>query len=193
MTGAIDNVNYCIYLKASSNPILRLVYDLIHKGLTQNVLRQRVSILKTYYACKPQVQTHLRVVSYNIDALDNIANVVKKVLATESSVINIIKCNSCNDRTYPTIVLEPNHAIIGKEGFGSLEKSLGFRSLIYQVHCGDPCLGKYTWFKELRKHIFIELDIRPDIRYLTGLTCRIEQMPTTLHLQYNEETNFEYR
>ncbi|KMQ86377.1 kda protein in nof-fb transposable element, partial [Lasius niger] len=53
MTGAIDDVNYCAYLEASGNPTLRLVYDFIHKGLTQNVLRQRVLILKTYYACKP--------------------------------------------------------------------------------------------------------------------------------------------
>lgn len=131
MTGAIDDVNYCTYLEASGNSTLRLVYDLIHKELTQNVLRQRISILKTYYACKPQVQTHLRVVSYNIDALDNIANVVKKILAIEPSVINTIKCNGCNGRSYSTVVLEPNHAIIGKEGFGSLEKALGFRSPIY--------------------------------------------------------------
>lgn len=56
MTGAIDDFNYCAYLEASGNPTLRLVYDFIHKGLTQNVLRKRVLILQTYYACKPQVQ-----------------------------------------------------------------------------------------------------------------------------------------
>lgn len=152
MTWAINDINHWVYLKASNNSALRLVYDLIHKGLTQNMLRQRVSILKTYYSCKSQVQTHLRVISYNIDALDNIANVVNKVSATKPNVINTIKCNNC--RTYSTIILEPNHEIIGKESFGSLEKFLGFRSPIYQVHLGIPAKGKCTWFKEPKKTYF---------------------------------------
>lgn len=94
---------------------------------------------------------------------------------------------------YPTIVLEPNHKIIAKEGFSSLEKSLSFRSPIYQIRCSDPCLGKYTWFREPRIHIFIELDIRPNIQYKTGLNCKLKQLPTTLSLQYDENTKFEYR
>lgn len=126
MTGGIDDINYCAFLKASSNSTLHLVYNLIQKGLTQDVLRKRVLILKSYYVSKPQIQTNLRVVSYTIDALDNIANIVRETLTTEPSIKNTTKCTGCKGKTYPTVVLEPNHKIIGKEGFGSLEKSLGF-------------------------------------------------------------------
>lgn len=192
MTGAIDDVNYCAFLEASSNPTLQLVYNLINKGVTQYVLRQRTLILKSYYVCEPQVQTDLRIVSYKIDAFDNIANVVRKILATEPSIKNMTKCTSCKGRIYPTVILEPNHKIIGKEGFGSLEKSLFFRSPIYKVCCENPCLGKYTWFREPRIHIFIELDIRPNLQS-TSLSCMLKQMPTTIRLQCDENTSFEYR
>jgi len=123
-----------------------------------DVLRERVLILKSYYVCKPEIQTHLRVLSYTIDALDNIANVVKKILQTEPSIKNTTKCTDCKDNKFSIVVLEPNHKIIGKKGFGSLEKSLGFLSSIHNIRCNDPCLGQYTWFREKSIHIFIELD-----------------------------------
>ncbi|EZA47774.1 hypothetical protein X777_15192 [Ooceraea biroi] len=141
--------------------------------------------------CEPQVQTDLTVVSYRIDALDNIANVVRKTLATEPSIKNTTKCTSCKGRTYPTVVLEPNHKIIGKEGFRSLEKSLFFRSPSYHIRCKDPCLGKYTLFKEPGIYIFIELDIRPNLQS-NSLSCMLDRMPTTLGLQCDENT-IEYR
>ncbi|CAL1672428.1 unnamed protein product [Lasius platythorax] len=178
MTGAID-INYQAFLKASSNPTLQLVYNLVQKGVTQYVLRQRILILKNYYNCTPQVQTDLRIVSYMIDAFDNIANVTK-ISWTQSLV-------------YRTRKNAPNHKIIAKEGFSSLEKALSFRSPIYKIRCCDPCLGKYTLFREPRIHIFIELDIRPNIQCKIGLNCRVEQLPTTLKFQYNDDESFEYR
>lgn len=157
------------------------------------MLRQRVLILKNYYNCTPQVQTDLKIVSYMIDSFDNIANVAKNILTTEPSMQNTKKCTGCNVTTFPTVILAPNHKIIAKEGFSSLEKALGFRSPIYKIRCCDPCLGKYTWFREPRIHIFIELDIRPNNQYKIGLNCRVEQLPTTLKFQCDEDENFEYR
>jgi len=133
MTGAIDNINYQAFLKASSNPTLQLVFNLVQKGVTQYVLRQRILILKNYYNCTPQVQRDLRIVSYMIDAFDNIANVTKNILDTEPSIQNTKKCTSCNVTTFPTVILGPNHKIIAKEGFSSLEKALSFRSPIYKI------------------------------------------------------------
>ncbi|XP_077270779.1 uncharacterized protein LOC143901979 [Temnothorax americanus] len=159
----------------------------------QYVLRQRVLILKNYYDCTPQVQTDRRIVSYTIDCDDNIASMTKNILTTEPSIQNTKKCTGCNVTTFPTVILQPNHKIIAKEGFSSLEKALDFRSPIYKIRCCDPCLGKYTWFREPRIHIFIEFDIRPNIQCKTGLNCRLEQLPTTLKFESDEDKSFEYR
>jgi len=193
MTGAIDDINYQAFLKASSNPTLQLVFNLVEKGVTQYVLRQRVLILKNYYNCTPQVQTNRRIVSYMIDSFDNIANVTKHILTTEPSIQNTKKCTGCNVTRFPTVILGSNHKIIANEGFSSLEKALGFKSPIYKIHCCDPCLGKYTWFREPRNHLFIELDIRPNIQCKIGLNCRVEQLPTILKFQCNEDESFEYK
>ncbi|EZA48656.1 hypothetical protein X777_13258, partial [Ooceraea biroi] len=73
----------------------------------------------------------------------------------------------------------------------SLEKSLFFRSPSYHIRCKDPCLGKYTLFKEPGIYIFIELDIRPNLQS-NSLSCMLDRMPTTLGLQCDENT-IEYR
>lgn len=139
------------------------------------------------------MQTVLRIVSYTIDSFDSIANVTKNILTTESNIHNTKKCTGCNVTTFPTVILGPNHKIIVKEGFSSLEKALGFTSPIYKIRCCDPCLGKYTWFKEPRIHILIELDIRPYIQCNIGLNYKVEQLPTTIKLQCNEDKSSEYR
>jgi hypothetical protein len=157
------------------------------------VFRERVLILKNLYSCKPHIQTKVRVVSYVIDATDSIANIINKTLVSEPSVRNTEICSHCEGRTYETITLAPNHKNITNKGFGYLETALHFRSPIFNIKCRDPCVGKYTWLREPRNHIMIELDIRSDITYTTGKTCSLKQMPATLTLKHGEDISSKYR
>lgn len=140
MTAAIDDVNYFNFLKGSKNCTLRLVYNIIEKGATQAVFRERALILKNLYPCQPHMQTKIQVVSYVIHATDNIANLTHKTLFSEPSVRNTEICSHCEGRTYETIVLAP---IIVNKGFSYLETALCFRSPIFNIKCCDPCMGAF--------------------------------------------------
>ncbi|KAL0130293.1 hypothetical protein PUN28_002128 [Cardiocondyla obscurior] len=139
------------------------------------------------------MQTKIQVVSYVIDAVDNIANLAKKTLFSEPSVCNTEICSLCDGRTYNDILIAPNHKIIVKKGFSYLKTVLNFYSPIFRIKCHEPCMGVYTWLRRPQIHIMIELDIRSNLQCVTGHSCLIKEMPTTLQLEHDKNISSKYK
>lgn len=161
MTSALDDLKYAHILEKSSNATLQFTSTMINTGLTKDIYQKRVMLLKNLkYPCIPEIHMTNRILSYSMDALDSIVNVVKKTLNSYPSVYVTENCSECSERSYSIPCLDPNHKKIVKKGFEALEEALDFRPCIYNVKC-QQCNGKLLLKEKLNFHIFIDLDIRP--------------------------------
>lgn len=196
MTSALDDPKYARILENSSNATLQFTWTLINTGLTKEIYLKRAMLLKHLkYPCIPEIHTTNRILSYSMDALDSIVNVVKRTLDSYPSVYVTENCSECSDRSYSIPCLDPNHKKILMKGFGALEEALDFRPCIYNVKCQE-CNGKLLLQKKLNFHIFIDLDIRsctPLGIAKNGLQCKLTQLPATIRLQIEEESWVTYR
>ncbi|KAM0736948.1 hypothetical protein ACS0PU_000041 [Formica fusca] len=92
MTGALDDPRYAQILEKSSNATLQFTWTLINTGLTKEIYLKRAMLLKHLrYPCIPEVHTTNRILSYSMNALDSIANVVKRTLDSYPSVYILLK------------------------------------------------------------------------------------------------------
>lgn len=188
-------MKYAHILEKSSNATLQFIWTVINTGLTKDIYLKKAMLLKDLkYPCITKIHTTNRILSYSMDALDSIVNVVKKTLDSYPSVYVTENCSECSDRFYSIPCLDPNHKKIIMKGFGALE-ALDFRPCIYNVKC-ERCNGKLLLKKKLNFHIFIDLDIRPCTPLgiaKNGLQCKLTQLPVTIKLQIEEESWVTYR
>jgi len=77
----------------------------------------------------------------------------------------IEKCNKCGEHETVQLTLMPNHNIIIQKGFRALQKALKFHNIIYNKQCQCVLTIKTN------SHIFIELDIRSNIKSFT-ISCK---------------------
>lgn len=128
--------------------------------------------------------------SWRSNANDCVSTVWEKLFIGEPSAFKIFKCSNpdCKTTTISQSFLTVNHKIIAKEGFKAMEKALNYFSC-YNVKCTKKgCSGKVTVTISSNFHLFIELDIRINIKSAKAMGCRLSDFPTTIHL-----ANIEYR
>lgn len=193
-TAGIDNIEYHRFLEKATNHTLNFVYNFITNGISKNLFAQRAQILIDCCMSKTQKTITNKILSYTIDAENNIANLIQQILQTNPSKCNTEKC-TCGERTIYHSTIAPNHTIISKKGFRALQEALEFWSPIYNINCCNACLGKLTCTDELGEHIFIELDVRHHHNLKQSLRCSLGEFPTTInfHLRNEETSNLEYR
>ena len=197
MTAAIDNVEYGEFLRISTNPTLQLINSLTEFGLKQKTYVERARILIDVSKISKCIETEERIISFNMDAEINIANMLKHILASAPSVVDTAVCSQCQGGTNTSVVIAPNQWYIGRHGFIALEKALEFYPQLHNVQCLNVvrCGGKVTITRKPQQHIFIELDVRPNTKCSRGLRCRLNQLPETLQLQIKgqESEHAQYR
>jgi len=196
MTSALDDPKYTHILEKSSNATLQFTWNLINTGLTKEIYQKRAMLLKHLkYSCIPEIHTTNRILSYSINALDSITNVVKRTLDSYPSVYVTENCSGCSGRSYTMSYLDPNHKKIEMKSFEALEEALGFRPYIYNVKC-QKCKEKLLLQKKLNFHIFIDLDIRASTCLGVAkneLECKLTQLPTSIRFQVEESSWDTYR
>lgn len=193
-TAGLDNDEYHRFLQEATNCTLNFVYNFITSGITKNLLTQRAKILID--SCMPKTQKIIqnKILSYTIDAENNIANLIKQILKTNPSKRDIEKCYTCGERTIYHSTIAPNHTIISKKGFKALQEALGFLSSTYNISCRRGCLEKSTRTSQLGEHIFIELDVHHHHNLKQSLRCSLGEFPVTMNFHpRNKTSNFEYR
>lgn len=105
---------------------------------------------------------------------------------SEPSLFKTYDCNNptCNFEPKNIPFLSVNHKTIGRNGFGALEKAIQFHSRIYKIRCPKKeCNGIATEINLTNFHIFIELDIRPQIQMTAGMKCTLGDFPIILNLE----------
>ncbi|XP_015123412.1 uncharacterized protein LOC107045603 isoform X2 [Diachasma alloeum] len=76
-----------------------------------------------------------------------------------------------------------NHKTIGRLKFGALQEALEHHSRLWKVKCSEKkCPGSCTVDIILNFHIYIELDIRPNVRAEVSLRCKLRDFPIHLNL-----------
>jgi hypothetical protein len=78
--------------------------------------------------------------------------------------------------------LKIDHKMIGDGGFGRLWEALGFchkeQLSCVTNNCNQLCQVDITY----NTQIFIELDVRPNLKFSTGITCTLRELPVSLNL-----------
>ena len=196
MTAAIDHQQYASILRESENRTLKLALMILKNGANSKAFYERAAILKNWCLVEANVEANDRVLSYNINAWNSIRNTVENLFESAPSVRKRETCSHCTGKEYSCTLIAPNHQIIGREGFGSLEKALDFRECIRKIKCQKKnCVGLYTLYSTPSFHLFIELDIRPTTKFGIAsqrLKCRLRQIPVKVRLRQQDETYIEY-
>ncbi|XP_071580612.1 uncharacterized protein [Temnothorax nylanderi] len=186
-----DDNYYASVLKDLANEVGKFILLFAETGPTAKIYQIRLFLLMPHYKPIRTTKVGNITTSISIDAEDCVTIVWEKVFIDEPSAFKLFTCSNpdCKTTKISQSYLTVNHKIIAKEGFKAMEKALNYISCYSNVKCTkEGCSGKGTVTMSLNSHIFIELDIRVNIKSTKGMGCRLSDFPTTIHL-----ANIEYR
>lgn len=158
----MDNPHYFGKIEQKNNKFFNFIEKLITNTSLTNILKERAAILSDIYVDKIFVN---RENLFTLDATDNIKQLWTKLCEGQFSATITKDCNNCAISIINIPTLLPNHSIITKNGFKSLQHALKFRSKIYNK--------KFSCVR-------LSHDLSKTKR------CKLFEIPTSLNLGKNE-------
>lgn len=179
-TSVLDDSAYYSIAENSDKAFFKFIFKFMNNGPTQEVYKERFMLLKPLYeGTKVITKTEHHEIVTSYDAVDSPAEVWTKLLKSMPSSRQNEKCDKCGEHETEQLTLMPNHTTIIKKGFRVLNKALQFHEITYNKRC--QCGGCSILITETNCHIFIELDIRPNL-HSDSKSCKLEELPSMLML-----------
>ncbi|XP_036322498.1 uncharacterized protein LOC118736541 [Rhagoletis pomonella] len=181
----MDDSFYQKNLENSQNPTLQFV-ELNKCGLGKNsskeMYRKRADILMSEFSGAVALETRNRVLNHSLNCWSNVCAVWNACLESEPSAFRYSSCDTCEQRVSHVHSLGVNHKILARKKFGALEEALEYHQRLYKVKCQqDQCPGSCIVDLVVDLHIFIELDIHPELTCKASLRCKLRDFPTNLN------------
>ncbi|XP_044597434.1 hybrid signal transduction histidine kinase M-like [Cotesia glomerata] len=193
---ALQDNNFLESSKNSKNSVFKFLIEFKNYGATKDIYQKRFDILYPIYKKTEKVQGQIK--NKNCDATpisrtffcqDNISAFWTRLFADEPSVFEKNYCPTlnCKNNNMKNVVLFPtDYKTLSQRGFGSLQKTLDFDSVIYNMHC-NYCNGN----SRIRRRspnfmIYIELDIKTR-QQKEGQECKLRELPVYLTVPVTNE------
>lgn len=187
MMAMLEHNDYYQHAMTSANSFLKFILSFIEKGSTITSYKNRLKIMDGFYELKSRAPNATSIEPLILDAWDSVSVVWEYFLKGEPSCFREVKCSSFQCQIYEQeiMLLSVNHKMFQKgfDEFQKLKNTISYPPTKTNVQCPKmDCMGIVNETLTFNRHIFIELDIKPNLKTTASLCCRLSNFPVTLEI-----------